>query len=241
MAQPHMQAAAAQSPQAHQQQRPQQQAHAAPQKKGMTPGRVAGTLAGGAALAGLGYAGFKAMQGAGEQTNRIYDHMQQARGNMSSPLPPMTVTASYDEFCEEKLANTPYTPVYPTMQNALAGSMAQQIASKFVGEPLDAVHKALKKKLYDDPKQEQAYLEAVSGDEMLMDAYKQNPRALQETFSTLKSFAPSIAKNPQATKSFLRQATMSGAHGSGPDFATIRLLAETEKFIQNSKGRGSNS
>jgi hypothetical protein len=76
---------------------------------------------------------------------------------------------------------------------------------------------------------------------MLQEAHRTNPKGLQETFSTLQTFAPSMAKNPQATKSFLRQATMSGMHGGGPDFATIRLLAETEKFIQNSKGRGTNS
>jgi hypothetical protein len=196
--------------------------------------------AGAAGIAGLGYAAYRGSQAANEQSARMQDHFTNSAHNMSNPLPPMTVTASYDEFCEEKLANV-YAPVYPSMQNALSTSMAQQLATKFVGEPIDAAHKVLKKKLYDEPKQQAAYDEAVSGDEMLQEAHRTNPKGLQETFSTLKTFAPSMAKNPQATKSFLRQATMSGMHGGGPDFATIRLLAETEKFIQNSKGRGTNS
>ena len=158
---------------------------------------------------------------------------------MNTPLPSMTVKAGYDQFSEEKIANI-YTPVYPSMQSALSTSLAQQLASKFVGEPIDAAHKVLKKKLYDEPKQEAAFHDAIRGDDMLQEAHRSNPRALEETFSTLKTFAPSIAKNPSATKSFLRQATMSGMHGGGPDFATIRLMAETEKFIQNSKGRGTN-
>lgn len=197
-------------------------------------------FAGAAGLAGLGYTAYRGSQAANEQSARIQDHISNSAHNMSNPLPPMTVTASYEEFCEEKTANV-YAPVYPSMQNALSTSMAQQLASKFIGDPIDAAHKVLTKKLYDEPKQQAAYEEAISGDEMLQEAHRTNPKGLKETFSTLKTFAPSMAKNPQATKSFLRQATMSGMHGGGPDFATIRLLAETEKFIQNSKGRGSNS
>ena len=200
-------------------------------------GNYAAPAAGAAALAGLGYTAYRGSNAAQEQAARMQDHFTNSAHNMSNPTPPMTVTASYDEFCEEKVANV-YTPVYPSMQNALSTSMAQQLASKFVAEPLDAAHKVLRKKLYDEPKQQASYDAAVEGDEMLQEAHRSNPKGLQETFSTLRTFAPSMAKNPQATKSFLRQATMSGMHGGGPDFATIRLLAETEKFIQNSKGRG---
>ena len=196
--------------------------------------------AGAAGVAGLGYAAYRGSQAANEQSARMQDHFTNSAHNMSNPLPPMTVTASYDEFCEEKVANV-YAPVYPSMQNALSTAISQQLATKFVGDPIDAAHKVLTKKLYDEPKQQAAYDDAISSDEILQEAHRSNPRALQESFSTLKTFAPSMAKNPQAAKSFLRQATMSGMQGSGPDFATIRLLAETEKFIQNSKGRGSNS
>ena len=149
----------------------------------------------------------------------------------------MTVTASYDEFCEEKVASV-YAPLYPTMQNALAASVTQQLAAKFVADPIDAAHKVLQKRLYEEPKQEAAFQEAITGDELLQEAHRADPKALRDTFSTLKAYGPSMAKNPQATKAFLRQAAMSGMHGAGPDIATIRLIAETEKNIQNSKGKG---
>jgi len=201
--------------------------------------RHAPALFGIGALGTIGLAGYKGMLAGDEQSAREQDYMTHARDDMRTPLPSMTVKAGYDLFAEEKTATTyAFNPVYPSMQTAFTSSIANQIANKFVGEPIDAAHKALTKKLYDEPKQEAAFQTAVEGDEMLQEAHRQNPKALQETFSTLKTFAPSIAKNPSATRSFLRQAAMSGMHGGGPDFATIRLMAETEKFIQNAKGRG---
>jgi hypothetical protein len=233
---PHMIAAAQRSPQSY----AGAQAPPPPPPSGGFMRNVAAPLAGGAAVAGLGYSAYKGWGPKQEQTARTQDYLNTSAQNMGTPLPPMTVTASYDEFCEEKIANV-YAPVYPSIQGSLASAAAQQLASKFVQEPLDAAHKVLQKKLYDEPKQMAAYQEAIDSDEVLREAHQANPKALQETFSTLKTFAPSMAKNPQATKSFLRQAAMSGMHGGGPDFATIRLLAETEKFIQNSKGRGTGS
>lgn len=151
-------------------------------------------------------------------------------------MPSMSVYASYDEFAAEKIAD--YAPVYQTMQSSLANSLANQLATKFVGEPMDAVHKVLRKKFYDDPKHQQSFQNAVDEDDMLRAHHAENPDSLMKSFSTLKEFAPTLAKNPMATRSFLRNATMSGMHGTGPDFATIRLMAETEKFLQNAKGRG---
>jgi len=162
--------------------------------------------------------------------------MRNAQMNMAYPMPPMSVYASYDAFAEEKIGAD--TMVYPTMQGAMANSLANQLAQKFVGDPIDAVHKVLKKKLYDEPKHQAAFQAAIDGDEMLQQAHQENPQGFAETFKTLKTFAPSVARNPMATRTFLRQATMSGMHNTGPDFATIRMMTETEKFIQNAKGRG---
>ncbi len=164
------------------------------------------------------------------------DYMANTQQNMSAPLPPMSVYAGYDDFAAEKAAA--YTPMYPTMQGAMANSLAQQLAQKFVGEPIDAVQTVLKKKLYDEPKHEAAFMSALEGDDILQAEHRENPDRLRGSFHTLKTFAPTIAKNPLATRTFLRQATMSGMNNVGPDFATIRMMAETEKFIQNAKGRG---
>ena len=156
--------------------------------------------AGAAGLAGLGYMAYRGSQAANEQSARMQDHFTNSAHNMSNPLPPMTVTASYDEFCEEKIANV-YSPVYPSMQNAMSAAMSQQLASKFIGDPIDAAHKVLTKKLYDEPKQQAAYEEAISGDDMLQDAHRTNPKGLQETFSTLKTFAPRDRKSTRLNSS----------------------------------------
>ena len=196
----------------------------------------AGPLALGAGAAALGTSALRGGPTATEQDIRMRDYMANAQQNMATPLPPMSVYASYDHFAAEKAAA--YTPMYPTMQGAMANSLAQQLAQKFVGEPIDAVHRVLKKKLYDEPKHEAAYMAALEGDDILQAEHNENPERLRGSFHTLKTFAPTIAKNPLATRTFLRQSTMSGMNGSGPDFATIRMMAETEKFIQNAKGRG---
>lgn len=198
-------------------------------------GRHGGKLMAGGALALGGYAALRGSGAAAEQDVRIRDYMNNAQGNAATPLPPMAVYASYDAFAREKHAD--FQPVYPTVQGALANSMAQEFAKKFVGEPINAAAKALKKKFYDEPKHQKSFEEAVNGDEMLASAHAANPQHLTDAFSTLKKFSPSMASHPQATRSFLRQAQMAGTHGSGMDFATIRMLAETEKFIQNSKER----
>lgn len=198
--------------------------------------RNAAPLALAAGGAALGTSMLRGGPAAAEQDARMRDYMTNAQQNMATPMPTMAVYASYDEFAEEKRAA--YAPVYPTMQGAMANSLANQLATKFVGEPIDAVQKVLKKKLYDEPKHRAAFQQALEGDEMLQAEHRDNPQGLADTFHTLKTFAPSIAKNPLATRTFLRQATMSKMHGTGPDFATIRLMTETEKFIQNAKGRG---
>jgi len=198
--------------------------------------RNAAPLALAAGSAALGTSMLRGGPAAAEQDARMRDYMRNAQQNMTTPMPSMAVYASYDQFAEEKRAA--YAPVYPTMQGAMANSLANQLATKFVGEPIDAVQKVLKKKLYDEPKHREAFQQALEGDEMLQAEHRDNPQGLADTFHTLKTFAPSIAKNPLATRTFLRQATMSKMHGTGPDFATIRLMTETEKFIQNAKGRG---
>ena len=78
------------------------------------------------------------------------DYQTNAQGNMSTPMPSMSVYASYEKFAASKVPppKSPYTQVYPTMQGALANSLASQLASKFIGDPIDAIQRVLKKKLY---------------------------------------------------------------------------------------------
>lgn len=135
----------------------------------------------------------------------------------------------YQKFSEAKLANTNF---YGTIQKSMTDAVSQELAKRLIGEPIDKVHGLLKKKLMDTPEYDKVYASTIQGDEQLSSA---NPHVLKNSFNTLKRFAPSLAKDPTTTKSFLTQAMMTNGN---IDYATIRALAETEKFIQNSKGKG---
>ncbi|MEM4206067.1 MAG: hypothetical protein QXQ43_02165 [Nitrososphaerota archaeon] len=52
-------------------------------------------------------------------------------------------------------------------------------------------------------------------------------------YETMKSVAPTLAKDINAVRSFLREVAMAG---TGPDYNTIRQLADTEKTIRQSLG-----
>lgn len=53
-----------------------------------------------------------------------------------------------------------------------------------------------------------------------------DPAVIEEAFSTMQRFAPTLATDPSAVKSFLREAATSGA---GVNYNTIKLLAEAEE------------
>jgi len=58
-------------------------------------------------------------------------------------------------------------------------------------------------------------------------------KELMEAYHTMVRFAPTLSTDKNAVRSFLRTAVMSG---SGPDFATIRQIADAERSV-TSKGK----
>lgn len=194
-------------------------------------------LAGGAAL--LGTTAWRGNQAATEQEMRMRDYQTNAQGNMATPMPSMAVYASYEKFAALKAQppKSPYTPVYPTMQGALANSLASQLASKFIGDPIDAIQKVLKKKFYDEPKHRASYDHAML-DPDLIALHKDKPDVLPMAFGTLKKFAPTMSQDPGLTRTWLRQVAQSGMHDTGPDFATLRIITEAEKNLAQAKGNG---
>ena len=168
----------------------------------------------------------------------MQDYLANAQHQMGQPLPSMTVMASYDAFAQSKTAQLKQAePVnlFNGTHNAMASAVSQALAQKLVSEPIDNAHRFLKKRIVDDPKAHATFHSVVQEDPMLRDAYEQNPHVLEETFKAMRKFGPSMATTPAAVRSFLRQSTMAGGT---MDFATIRLLAETEKFVQNGRGKG---
>ena len=59
-------------------------------------------------------------------------------------------------------------------------------------------------------------------------------KVLMESFHTMARFAPTLSTDKNAVRSFLRQAVMGGG---GPDYTTIKLLAESERAVTGDRGK----
>lgn len=57
---------------------------------------------------------------------------------------------------------------------------------------------------------------------------KADPALISSTYQTMKRFGPTIAADPNAARSFLLQAA---AMGKGPDYATLKTLADAEQSV----------
>ena len=182
----------------------------------------------------LGYGAYRGLRPAGEQTARAQDYMNNAKHDLNTALPSMTVTASYEKFAAEKLSvGAPRGNEYfATTSSAVAKSLGDVLADKLVADPIDALHGTFKKKFYDEPEWASNFKKTVESDPMLTDLHKQNPQTLSSAFQTIKRFSPTLAKDHLATRSLLRHVAMSGGE---MDFGTMKMLAETEKFHNESK------
>ncbi len=76
--------------------------------------------------------------------------------------------------------------------------------------------------------------EAIIGDLKRTDSVLANAddATLMEAYHTMTRFAPVLSTDKNAVRSFLRQAVMSG---SGPDFMSIKLIADAEHAVTGSK------
>lgn len=197
------------------------------------PGLLARYGAPAAKVLGAGavlYSGYKGLQNAAESQARSQDYMQNMRRNLSSPLPDLTVKASYAKFAREKLGFS----IPQTLQEAALKGVGGAIAEKLIGGPVDALHQAVKSRFFDEPKMQKNFDEVVKGDPMLAQAHGSDPDMLPLAFSTIKRFSPSLASDRLATRSLLRHVAMSGGE---MDFGTMKMLAETEKMHREGKGK----
>ena len=87
--------------------------------------------------------------------------------------------------------------------------------------------------LLGDPKRKAVLQKALTGDQVLSDALKRNPamgEQLLEAYQTLLKFAPTLAGDVNAVRSFLREVVLGGGH---VNYATIKNLVDTEKAINS--------
>ena len=193
---------------------------------------LAPTAVGGAGAAALGYSGYQGMRNSAEQDTRAQDYMANMRHDLTSPVPSMTVTASYEKFASEKLANGPQ--IFSNTQTAMAKSVGDTLSNKLIADPIDALHATLKKRYFDEPKWQNNFNTVIQDDPALAKAHKENPAMFTDAFSSVKRFSPTLAKDRLATRNLLRHVLMSGGE---LDYSTMKMLAETEKFHNESKRR----
>jgi hypothetical protein len=83
-----------------------------------------------------------------------------------------------------------------------------------------------------DPRRKRLFESVVRTDPVVLDALHRNPdasRTLSEAYETMCRFAPSLALDVNAVRSFLREAVIGGA--GGVNYATIKTLIETERGL----------
>lgn len=95
-------------------------------------------------------------------------------------------------------------------------NLLRDIANKAIETASHAGDEAARHAILGDLKQNDTVLSAAD-DKVLMGAYH-----------TMSRFAPVLSTDSNAVRSFLRQAVMSG---SGPDYMSIRLLADAERSV----------
>jgi hypothetical protein len=191
-------------------------------------------------LTGVGLTGLATYRGAkdsAESSTRATDYAENMKHDLGTPMPSLEVTASYEKFAEEKLAAPPSQPMYlmPSAQSAFAQSFGGALAQKLVTDPLDALQSKLKKTWVDEPKWKRNFNDVVTGDPTLSQLHQERPQVLSDAYESIKRFSPTVAKDRLATRNILRHVAMSGGE---MDHATMRMLAETEKFHNDASRKG---
>lgn len=77
-----------------------------------------------------------------------------------------------------------------------------------------------------------AILQQLKHEDMVLS--QADDKVLMEAFHTMTRFAPVLSTDKNMVRSFLRTSVMSGA---GPDFTTIRLLADSERAVNGERGK----
>lgn len=177
-----------------------------------------------------GVTGARALGDAGQ--NRVKQvHLNNSRRNdMSTPMyDPTVVKRAYDEFFQMKLAsNERDGGIFSTLSGAASKTVGEG-ASKALGHlfvrPVDWAAKKIEKSFVTQPKQNDALTHALK-DPTVAQFRRENPQAFNDLHQTLTQFAPNIATNPLAVRTFM---THGAATQGNLDIATLKLLTDTEK------------
>lgn len=116
--------------------------------------------------------------------------------------------------------------------NALLGSVdTRESRDKELGK-FEAQQEIKGKQLLALEPQHNAAFTAAKTDDVIA---KADTALVHSSFATMKRFAPNLAADPNAVRSFLREAVI---YGNGPSYATLKNLADAEKSVVGAGGVG---
>jgi len=207
-------------------------------------GNAAQGLAGAALLALPAWAVYRAGHTADGHYHRLRTLQTYRKKDLSIPMPDLTVKESYERFAAQKTAAGRGDPLREaffsqTLPRELITSGAaglgrgfgEVVGDVFVRTPANELGKLLKKKLVSEPKQRDAYMAAIQGDDTFTD---KSPEELARAHSTLVRLAPGLAEDPNFVKTYMRSAVASGGL---PDLPTMQLLLNAQKTFLQAKGK----
>ena len=155
--------------------------------------------------------------------------------------PSRVITASLEEFLEKKAAGAARslgmdigTGIRDSFAQGVGGGVGHGLVDALfggIGGSVDAL-----KDFFVTSGTRQRLLESLMrSDPVISDAVQHNPKGkdiVLEAYATMRKFAPHLATDTNAVRSFLREAVMGGA---GVNYATIKNLVDTEKTITGQK------
>ena len=187
-------------------------------------------------VVGLGAATlYRSYPTAAEQVRRTEALRQYRREDPSTPMPNLTVHASYGKFASEKRAENPPpsfgTRVQEGIGKGVGQGMSMPLGDLLIRTPLSNLGDFLKKRLFTGPSQQKAFHSSLE-DENIGQFHKENPGMLESAHRSLTMFAPEASTDPNLVKNYLNQVMMTRGN---VDIATLKLLAETEKALQQTR------
>lgn len=113
------------------------------------------------------------------------------------------------------------------MAESFAKSVGNTLGVKTVGLLGDILSKAVAApaEMFKNRERASVFSTLQQEDDVISQA---DPKTLAEAYHTMVRFAPTLATDKNAVKTFLRESVL---YGAGPNFATIKQLADAEKAV----------
>jgi hypothetical protein len=200
-------------------------------------------------IAAAGTAGVRGAMDAGKQKDQVRNQIEAMKHDVSTPVRKFaedidsqikTASLRYDAFVE-KMADgfgdysKPHANSFASAAlSGFGGKVVSTLADKLFQRPINKVFDIIDKKFYMEPQQKNVFQQVTQSDPILAKAMHDTPEIVMDAYNSIKRFAPTLTVDTNALRNFLRQAV---ALGGQLDPMSIKLLAETEKAVRQSRGQ----